>query len=251
MIRTIWVWLNLLLVTPVLSATIVVAALLGRKGDIYERVGRAWCRRILAAAGARVRLEGVENVQPGRPHLVISNHASWFDVWALGAYMPTRYSFVAKKELSRIPLFGAAWLAAGHISIDRGDTQSAIRSLREAGAKVRRENATVVIFPEGTRSATGELLPFKKGAFMLAIETGVEVVPAAVIGGRGILPKGGWRVRSGTIIIRFGSPIPTADFTVKRRDELIASVRQSMQTLLNTPINKENDNVGDRQHIRA
>jgi 1-acyl-sn-glycerol-3-phosphate acyltransferase len=251
LIRTIWVWLNLFLVTPVLSAICVVAALLGRKGDIYERVGRAWCRRMLAAAGARVRLQGAENVQPGRPHLVISNHASWFDVWALGAHMPTRYSFVAKKELSKIPLFGAAWLAAGHISIDRRDTQSAIRSLREAGERIRRENATVVIFPEGTRSATGELLPFKKGAFMLAIQTGVEVVPTAVIGGRDVLPKGGWRVRPGTIIIRFGSPIPTADLSEKSRDQLIASVRQSMQALLHKPISEENDNVGDRQHIRT
>ena len=252
MIRSIWVWLNLLLVTPVLSAVVVGAALLLREGDIYERVGRAWSRRMLRAAGVTVRLEGLENLRPDQPHLVVSNHASWYDVWALGAWIPQRYLFVAKKELSKIPLFGQAWMAAGHISIDRKDTQSAIRSLREAGDKIRNENATVVIFPEGTRSPTGELLPFKKGAFMLAIQTGVEIVPTAVIGGRDVLPRGGFRVRSGTITVRFGPPIRTTHHTERNRDELIALVRQSIETLLKQPVNPGTDgDVGNHQRQSA
>jgi 1-acyl-sn-glycerol-3-phosphate acyltransferase len=102
---------------------------------------------------------------------------------------------------------------------------------------MRVEKASVVIFPEGTRSATGELLPFKKGAFMLALHTGVDIVPTAVLGGRHILPKGAWRVRPGTIIVRFGTPIATDAYDEDNRDELIGHVRTAIETMLHAPTN--------------
>src|SRR5690606_15934022 len=133
------------------------------------------------------------------------------------------------KELARIPLFGTAWQAAGHISVDRSDRASAIQSLDEAGRLLRKDNSSVVIFPEGTRSPTGELLPFKKGAFMLALRTGVDIIPVAVLGTRRIQPKGGWRIRSGRIILRFGEPIPVAQYSEAERDDLIELVRSRIQ----------------------
>lgn len=237
MIRTLWVSLHLIVATGILSTVVIFSGLFRVKGGVYQWAARTWSRWLLRVSGVHVRLEGLAHLDPARPHIVVSNHASWYDVFSLAAHIPNRYLFVAKKELARIPLFGAAWKAAGHISIDRSDTQSAIRSLRAAGQRVREENATVVIFPEGTRSPTGALLPFKKGAFMLAIHTGVDIVPTAVLGGRAVLPKDGWRIRPGTIIVRFGEPIATASYSERNRDELIGRVRGAIEALMHAPTN--------------
>ena len=237
MIRSLWVGLNLLVATVTLSLFVIACAMLRVRGRVYGWTATTWSRWILAVSGVRVRLEGLENLSADRPKIITSNHASWYDVWALAAYIPGVYHFVAKKELAQIPLFGAAWKAAGHISVDRSDRQSAIRSLRAAGDRMRAEKASVVIFPEGTRSPNGELLPFKKGAFMLALHTKVDIVPTAVLGGRHILPKGAWRVRPGTIIVRFGAPIATDGYDEDNRDELIGRVRTAIETMLHAPTN--------------
>ena len=231
MIRTIWVALNLIVATVPISLVVIIAALLGVRGGLYDDMARLWCRWILWASGVRVRLEGYENVHEDRPQIVASNHESWYDVFAIAAHMPGRFKFVAKKELAKIPFFGWGWRAAGHISIDRSDTQSAIRSLEMAGESMRREHARVVIFPEGTRSPTREMLPFKKGAFMLALQTNVELVPVGVRGGRDILRKGDWRIRGGEVVLRFGAPIATEGFTTENRDELVALVRERIEAL--------------------
>jgi 1-acyl-sn-glycerol-3-phosphate acyltransferase len=117
--------------------------------------------------------------------------------------------------------------------VDRSDHSAAVRSLDQAGDVIRNDRSSVVIFPEGTRSADGKLLPFKKGAFMLALHSGVEIVPVACIGTRAILPKNGWRVRGGTIIVRFGEPIQTTGFDEGNRDVLIELVRSAIENLMN------------------
>ena len=230
--RTLWVLLNMIVATVPLSIVVMVAALFGVRGRIYDDVARVWCRWVLWASGTRVRIEGYENIHEERPQVIASNHQSWYDVFALAANMPGSFKFVAKKELGRIPFFGWGWRAAGHISVDRSDTQSAIRSLEKAKQTMLREHAKVVIFPEGTRSPTGELLPFKKGAFMLAIHAGVEIVPVGSTGGRTILRKGDWRIRRGEIALRIGEPIPTAGYTAETRDELVARVRAEIERLI-------------------
>lgn len=236
MIRTIWVYLNLLASTLFNGVLVIGSSLLGvRRPGVYDFAGRCWSKWVLRAAGTRVYIEGVENVRDDRPQIFVSNHASWFDVWALAAVIPKRNRFVAKKELEGVPIFGAAWKAAGHVSIDRGDRSAAIQSLQEAGRRLRETNSSVVIFPEGTRSRKEGMLPFKKGAFMLALHTGVDIVPTAVLGTRRILPANGWRVRSGPIIVRFGEPIRTAEYGEAARDALIAEVRRRIEALLEAP----------------
>ena len=234
MIRSIWVWFNALFATLTIAGSVVIASMLRIDTKLYDWAPRGWSIWILWAAGVRVVVEGVENVHMNEPQVFASNHQSWFDVFALSAVIPKRYRFVAKKELERIPIFGRAWKAAGHISIDRGDRGSAIRSLELGGELIRRDNSSVVIFPEGTRSWDGALLPFKKGAFMLALHTGVDIVPVGIFGSRSILPKGGWRLRSGTIIVHFGKPIVPANY-VNDRESLIADVRAEVQELMAAP----------------
>lgn len=224
--------MNLFVATLLIGSIAAISGILRIRGRVYDWCARSWSAWMLWASNTPVRVEGLEHVDPGRPQIFASNHVSWYDVWALAVAIPKRYRFVAKKELGRIPVFGAAWKAAGHISVDRGDRSAAIRSLNEAGRLLRQDNSSVVIFPEGTRSPTGELLPFKKGAFMLAIHTGVEIVPAVVLGTYRILPKGAWRVRPGPIIVRFGEPIRVEQYDESTRDALITEVRGAIQRML-------------------
>jgi 1-acyl-sn-glycerol-3-phosphate acyltransferase len=231
-IRTIWSALNALIATLFIGTILIGASVVRIKGDIYDWGARNWSRWILWASGVTVKVEGLANVHMDEPQVIVSNHQSWYDVWALAANIPKRYRFIAKKELGYIPVFGTAWKVAGHISVDRSDHAAAVRSLDQAGDLIRNDQSSIVIFPEGTRSDDGKLKPFKKGAFMLALHSGVEIVPVACVGTRAILPKNGWRVRGGTIIVRFGEPIQTTGYDEDNRDELIGRVRGEIERLM-------------------
>jgi 1-acyl-sn-glycerol-3-phosphate acyltransferase len=234
--RPIWVAINLLIGTFVLSLICVIAALFHHRGGIYEWAARSWSRWAIWASGSTVEVEGLEYVALDRPQIIASNHQSWFDVFALAANIPKHYRFIAKAELRRIPIFGRAWEAAGHISVDRKDRSNAIRALDIAAEVMRKDHSAIVIFPEGTRSPDGELLPFKKGAFMMALRTGIEIVPAACIGTRAIQKKGDWRVYAGRIIVRFGPPIDTTPFDEEHREELMLIVRERIDAMLHAPV---------------
>ncbi len=235
MIRSLWLELNIAVATLLLGGLVIVASLFRVRGDLYWWASRTWSRWLVWASGCGVVVEGIENIAADRPQIIASNHVSHFDVIALAANIPKSFRFVAKKELARIPLFGTAWKAAGHISVDRADRASAVASLDAAGALIRQDHSSVVIFPEGTRSTVSGLLPFKKGAFMLALRTGIEIVPAAVLGTRRILPKGAWRLRSGPVIVRFGAPIDTTRYDEETRDALMELVRSRIEQLLAAP----------------
>jgi len=209
-IRTIWFFLVVAAATIFYGVWSIGASLFGVKGTLYSRLTQSWARAILRAAGVPVTTGGVENVRPDEPQIIVSNHVSWFDIFAIAAVLPLPFYFVAKKELERIPLFGAAWKAAGHISIDRSNRQKAIQSLRDAGEQVRRDRGSVIIFPEGTRSRSGRLQPFKKGAFSLALEAGVPIVPTVVTGSYDIMRPDSWTVHPQTVHLRFAEPVTPA-----------------------------------------
>lgn len=196
-----------------------------------ERLPRRWAALLLRWSGVRVVLEGEEHIDPSTPQVLVANHVSWFDVLALAAFLPGRYVFVAKKEIARVPAFGRAVRACGHIFIDRGDRQSAVASLEAARESLERRRPTIIMFPEGTRSADGVLQPFKKGAFVLAIQAGADVVPAAISGSREIMRKGSILIRPGTVRVRFGEPIPVAAYGMEGRDELTRRSREAVAAL--------------------
>ncbi len=206
----------------------IAGALLRVRGPLYLRATQSWSRTILRASGTRVVTHRMDEVPWHAPQVLVCNHSSVFDVLAIASVLPGPFSFVGKKELNSIPFFGHAWRAAGHISIDRSDRQKAIASLRQAGEKIRRERGTVVLFPEGTRSRDGELLPFKKGAFVLAAEARVAVVPAVIEGSRAVVGQGG-RVNRATIHIHFGEAVDPAEF--RGAEELMGHVRERMTAM--------------------
>lgn len=182
----------------------------------FWRIAPGWVRHVASAFGIRRRLEGWENlpeaIRTGRqPALFIANHASHFDPPLLVSTLPCPSVFVAKKELGRVPVLGIAIRMAGFILLDRTHGQRALAALRAAARRIR-EGQSVTGFPEGTRTRTGALMPFKKGLFVLAREAGVPVVPLGISGGRSILPRGTWRVAPGLYTIRVGPPLEPGDF---------------------------------------
>ena len=235
MIRALWVALVGGTVTAVLAMQIIVANLLGLTNTLRKICPRnpTWsARTILWASGVKVEWEGIERLRGRGPRVLVSNHESWFDVMALTANLPWEYRFAIKKELEKIPLWGAAWQACGHISVDRQNRQAAIQSMERA-REISGENADtlIVFFPEGTRSPTGALQRFKKGAFVLALQLGVPVIPVAVIGGRQIMAKNRMRIRSGRMRVVVGEPIPVAGMTFDARDQLVERTRAEIAAL--------------------
>jgi 1-acyl-sn-glycerol-3-phosphate acyltransferase len=230
-IRTAWAIVVVAVMTLLIGPVVIAGGIVGASRRFYDRMGRAWSRSALWSTGCPVAVEGLEHIEPDTPQVLVGNHQSWFDVPAVAAHIPKSFHFVAKKELERVFIFGRAWKAAGHISIDRSDRESAIASLDRAGEQLQAEGSCVVLFPEGTRSPAGELQPFKKGPFMLALHAGVPVVPFGVAGSRRVMPKGRWRVRRGPVIVRFGPPVPTAHLGDEDRDALIARVRDEVRRL--------------------
>lgn len=197
-----------------------------------DELPRRWARAILRAAGVRVETENLERIVPDRPQVLVANHTSYFDVFVLMGIVPGKLRFVGKRELTKVPLFGRAWLACGHISIDRGDTTSALESLALARRRLEMDRPTVVLFPEGTRSPSGELRAFKKGAFVLAIQTGAEIVPASITGAREIMRKGSWLIRTGrTVRVRFGEPLQVEGLKMEDRDALTRRAREAVASL--------------------
>ena len=210
----------------------IVGGLCRARRGYFDWVHRSWGRSMLGLAGVRVEVEGVERLPSDGGLILAANHQSWFDIVTIFASLPISLRFVAKMEISRIPLFAQAIRSAGHVFLDRQNRARAIASMREAGVRMREQGLSMVLFPEGTRSPDGCLLPFKKGSFVLAIETGATLVPVAMDGGRLIMPKGRLGIHSGTIRIRCGEPIPLAGLTKDNRDSVLEVTETQISGML-------------------
>lgn len=234
LMRSLLAALTAVIITPPAAALVCLAAAFGvpdRPRGVYWWVPRLWTRALLLVGGVRVRVHGVDRMGDGRqPAVFASNHVSWYDVFVLAGTLP-RYSFVAKAELLRIPVFGPGARAVGTVPIERDNRKSAFASY-DAAADIVRAGRPVVLFPEGTRGRTYALRPFKKGPFVLAIAAGVPVTPVVIHGTMAVMPKGAWRIRSGVVDVHFLEPVPTSGLTYDDRDALSATVHARMAELL-------------------
>lgn len=232
MIAAVWFVLSCLAITAWYCAVVILASLIGvrrRPDGVYDQAARSWGRKNLDANRLEVRQAGRENIPEG-PAVFVSNHVSFVDIWILAGFLPGTVRFLAKRELLNVPIFGWAMRSAGHIPIDRKDRRAAVDACGEAGTLIR-EGTSAIVFGEGTRSRTGELLPLKKGAFVLAIQAGVPVVPIFLDGTYEVLPKGTLLLRRRPIHMRIGEPISTAGLTYADRDALSARCREALVAL--------------------
>lgn len=199
--------------------------------DLLYMFGHAGAQMGLSLVGIRFKVAGTENVPRGRGAVFCANHHSNVEPPVLFRAVHPRLRVFYKHEIDQIPLLARAFRMAGFIPIDRRNREAAMRSI-EMGAAALRGGTSILIFPEGTRSKTGELLPFKKGGFRMAIKAGAPIVPVSISGGGAAMVKGSFIIRPATLTIRIGAPIETQGVDVEQRDALIERVRQEIATLL-------------------
>ena len=227
--RTPFVLLGVLLLTIVLGSVVLIAGMFGveeKAGGIYQRCMHAWCRSILRLSGVRLVVHNGERMSRSTGQVYIANHISWFDVFALAAVIP-RYTWIAKAELRKIPLFGHAAQAAGIIFIDRDNRKAAFESYKLAAEDVKR-GRSVIICPEGTRGKDYHLRPFKKGPFVLAIASQADIIPTVLYGTREVMAKGSFLIRPGEVHIHFLDPVPTQGLSYDDRTALMERVWSRM-----------------------
>lgn len=188
---------------------------------------RLWARVSLRLAGQRLSVSGQEHLPPQGAVIFMPNHQSNLDILALFAGLPVQFRWLAKQELFRIPLFGLAMRRTDYIPVDRSDRRAAIASMSLAAQRIA-GGTSIILFPEGTRSPDGDLLPFKKGGFMLALRAQVPIIPISLQGSGEALPKYSWRVRPGRITVRIFPPLTTVGLETTDRDRLMEDVRRPL-----------------------
>jgi len=200
----------------------------GRLVHFYAAV--PWAKGVLWICGVKVIAKGLENIDGKKPGIYMTNHQSYLDVFGLLATLPVDFKFLMKQELMKIPLLGFAMKRAGYIGIEREDPRKAVESMKAAAQRIK-SGASVLIFPEGTRSPDGNLQEFKRGGFNLALRAGCQIWPIGISGSGALMPKGSFRVKKGTFAISFGTPVDTSRYSKKTIGFLMEEVRKVIDSL--------------------
>ncbi len=214
--------------TLLCSLAAVIGGLFDGSGRLGHACARMWSLGSLFASRIRLEVNGLNHVPPEGPVIYMGNHQGNFDIFALTLAIPRLFSWIAKEELFKVPVFGAAMRRAGYIPLDRSDGRKALKSMKQAAERIA-SGTSVVIFPEGTRTKDGKLLPFKRGAFLLAAKAGVPIVPFTINGSWAINPRNRLELWPGTISVSFDAPIavkPGAE------GELMEQVREAIAARL-------------------
>ena len=214
--------------TAVTSVISMIIMLFDRQGKSVQFIMSKWAWFLLKLAGVKIEVNGLENITQGESYIFISNHASLLDIPTVCLGLPFQLRFLAKKELFKIPLFGPALLSAGHIKIDRGNLESAVKSLKEAAIVLKKRGYSALVFAEGTRSLNGEVGRFKKGGVILALSMGIPIVPVSISGSASLAAKGVYMVKSGKIKMTIGKPISTEGKDISARHQLVSIVRDEV-----------------------
>lgn len=230
MLRTIFFYSAFFPFTLLCIAYLLISALLGGEKRLHASA-RQWARGCLWLGGVDLTVEGIEHLPAQGPVVYMSNHQGNFDIPILFAALPVQFRWLAKAELFRIPLFGLTMRIAGYIPVERHDRRLAIQSMNQAAQRVA-DGASIMIFPEGTRSPDGKLLPFKKGGFVLALQAQAPIVAIAIDGSAALMLKSSWLIRSGKVRVRIFPALPTAGLGMKDRDVLKTEVETRIAAAL-------------------
>jgi len=219
------------LATIVMDLLSMLVSFFDRTGDIPHHLARAWGKMLLAVSFIHVRAEGMQKLDPKANYVFVSNHGSYMDIPALLSTLQHQFRFFAKRGLYKIPFLGWHLRWAGHLPVDRSNARASLKSMSEGARIISERHISVLLFPEGGRSATG-LRPFKEGAAYIAIKAGVPVVPVAIVGLRALLPMGSGHIRSGRVTVRIADPIPTVGLRLDARAELTERAHDEVARML-------------------
>lgn len=199
-------------------------------GRVFQRMGRGWGRTCLWSAGIRFSKSFEEDLSRCGRCILMPNHQSLYDIPLLLATLPGETRFLAKRSLFRIPVFGWALRTGGFIPVERGRTRQAREAFREALDGLG-EGVSILIFPEETRSPDGRLLPFKRGGFLLALRSGLPVVPVGIRGNHAARPKGSWVIHPGRVAVHYGRPVSSDAYGVREMAAFVRDVRAEVSRL--------------------
>ena len=218
--RTIWVVINLVLWTALLGGVGTLLSIFEWRGKILGEVAHIWSKLILASAGVKYSVHGINHLDSKQNYVFAGNHESPFDIPLAFAGIKHHLISISKIEYKWIPIFGWAMQAARHIFIDRNNHTKALESLKKAALSLEKNPRSILLFPEGTRSTDGKIHKFKKGGLLLAIETQLPVVPMALCGTSDVAVKGARKLKSASVELHIGKPIETKGMTFDDRDKL-------------------------------
>lgn len=228
---------NGVVATGLFAALVLPVALLRPQSIWVDRIARTWARVVLWPTGVKLTVIGREHVDPDQPYIIVANHQSTFDIMAHFIALPCRLRFLAKVELFRFPLFGHALKAMGMVPVDRSSHHT-YRRIEEGARRVAALGLSIIVYSEGTRTRTGDLQPFHKGAFALAIHTGLPILPTTISGGLEAWPPKTRVIRGGPITVAIDPPIPTdglGDEDVETlRDRAFATIDERLRSLQST-----------------
>ncbi len=227
---------RLILFVPILIIETIFLSFLAMIGGLFNPYSafntwlmRLWSRIILLSAGVKLKVSGLENVDKKTSYIVIGNHQSHIDIPAVTVALPIPLRIISKKELFKIPVFGWGMKAVGIISIDRFNKIKSIETLHQTEQILQKHRISILAFPEGTRSPDGKIHPFKKGPFVLAINTDRPILPVSVSGTRKILPKGKIRLKGGRVKVVIHPPIPMSGKTLADRHALVELTHRTIE----------------------
>ena len=211
----------------------VLAMIVGRIPPAGERVvplARGWSRCLLWSAGVRLETSFEQVPEKGRRYVFMANHQSLYDIPVLFASLPVSFRFLAKRSLFKIPVFGWAMSAAGFVPVDRERRQKAGQTFSQSLGTLE-ESASLMIFPEETRSLDGRLQPFQRGGFLMALKAGLPIVPVGIEGTLSVQRKGSLRIRPGRVRVVVGPAIEVEEFGLKRKAELMEHTTREVARL--------------------
>jgi len=205
--------------TFICSIFAMIFALTDRSHTLYFKLSKYFSGGVLWLSGIKLKITGLENIDKKKTYVFVSNHSSQYDIVVLQKTIPNRMAMIFKKELAKIPFFGWQLYMGPYVMIDRENYEKALKSIEEAKVKMQKQNISIVVFAEGTRSKTGEIQQFKRGAFRLATQVGYPIIPTTIVGSNKIMPKGTYRLKPGTIKVHFDKPIESNGM-VTRQEEI-------------------------------
>lgn len=221
----------IILSTVLMACLSVPVSFFDREGGFTDRIARAWARLLVFLAGIKLRVDGLDHIEPGVSYVFAGNHLSLMDTPVMLSSVPVRFLFVVNRRYVELPFLGTHLQRTGHFSVDQDDVRNALKIMTQAGRVILSRNLSVLIFPEGAR-ARGDLGEFKEGAAYLAIKSGVPVIPFAIRGTREVLSIGSLHVKSGPVDLVFGAPIDPGGYTLKDRAEFNRLLRDRVAGML-------------------